>query len=170
MQGCWAYTQWSHCLILSKKKKYSTIHFHENTEMQCWIKENQNPAFHYCEEWHFHHLSNPLMILTKTSAAKFPNFHGSAGSNITASSDTWQNIWEQLTEIQVMLLPLHFKGSMFLHPCKCQLRQWIKSCALAAGPVPPGQNHCMATLCFHRALTKPGKNPSLSLIHCKGKA
>lgn len=65
--------------------------------------------FNYCEEQHRHHLSNPQMILAKTLVAKFSNCHGSAGSSIAASSDTWQKVWECLIQMQVIGLSLNFK-------------------------------------------------------------
>lgn len=44
----------------------------------------------------------------KTGVAKFSNSHGSAGGSIAARSDTWQEVWECLIEMRVIVLSLNF--------------------------------------------------------------
>lgn len=108
----------SHCLILSK----NVFFFQQITESSFMKKYKcktfQN--FNYCKEWHCHHLSHPQMILTKTLVAKFSNSHGSAGSSVTASSDTWQKVQECLKRCRQLfylyILRWHCKGSTFCTP------------------------------------------------------
>lgn len=58
------------------------------------------------------HLPSLNMIPTKTSAAKFSNFLGSARSNIAANNDALQKVWEYLMEMQISVLSLNFKVAL----------------------------------------------------------